>query len=79
MTDSIKDLLTNKNFEQPDEIQTIKNFVLEKYGETPQVKINNDLIIITVSSGALASSLRMELHILQQNIQSKKRLVIRIG
>jgi hypothetical protein len=79
MTNSIKDLLAAKNFEQPDEIKTIIEFVEQKYHEKPQVKISSDLIIITVSNAGVAGLFRMELHILQKKINSKRRLMIRIG
>lgn len=77
--DSIKDLLTRKDFEQPDEIQQIKDFVKAKFDEVPSVKITKNSIIISVSSASLAGALRMHLHNLTQEIQTNKKLFIRIS
>lgn len=77
--DSIKDLLTRKDFEQPDEIQQIKNFVKSKFNEEPSVKITANSIIISVSNASLAGALRVHLHHLAQDLQTKKKLLIRIS
>lgn len=77
--DSIKDLLTRKDFEQPDEIQQIKNFVKSKFDEEPAVKVTPNSIIITVSSAALAGALRVHLHHLVKDLQTDKKLLLRIS
>jgi hypothetical protein len=77
--DSIKDLLTRKDFEQPDEIQRIKDFVMSKFGEEPRVRITKDSIIISVSNASLAGALRMHLHHLAKDLETEKRLLLRIS
>lgn len=77
--DSIKDVLTRKDFEQPDEIQQIKDFVKAKFDEEPAVKVTKNSIIISVSNASLAGALRMHLHHLAKEIQTEKRLVLRIS
>lgn len=79
MTDSIKDILGGTNFEPPDEIAQIKKFVQDSFGEQPRVKIAKENIIITVSNAALAGSLRYQLHNLQNELKTTKKLLIRIG
>lgn len=79
MTDSLKDLLLKKNFERPDEVNQIKNFVLKKFGEEPSIKISQNSIVISVSNSALAGALRPEIHKLEKNLATKKRLIIRIN
>ncbi len=79
MADSIKDLLNNRDFAQPDEIQHIKTFVKNKFNETPAVKISPNSIIITVSSSSLAGALRMHLYDISQELKTTKKLLIRIG
>ena len=77
--DSIKDLLRQKDFDKPDEIQQIKDFVKSKFDEEPAVKLTTNNIIITVSSAALAGALRMHLHHLAKDLRTEKKLLIRIG
>lgn len=77
--DSIKDLLTSKEFEQPDEIQQIKDFVKSKFDEEPTVKLTKNSIIITVNSAALAGALRMHLHHLAKDLRTEKKLFLRIS
>lgn len=79
MSNSLKDLLKDMMFDEPPEIGIIKSFVNERYKHTPQVTIKESQIIIGVPNAALAGTLRMHLHELQELCQTKKRLVIRIG
>lgn len=77
--DSIKQLLTQKDFEQPDEIKLIKDFVKSKFDEEPDVKITKNSIIISVSNASLAGALRVHLHHLAKDLQTDKKLLLRIG
>jgi hypothetical protein len=77
--DSIKDVLTRKDFEQPDEIRQIKDFVKSKFNEEPAVKITKNSIIISVSSAALAGALRPHLHHLDKELGGNKKLLIKIN
>lgn len=78
MADSLKDLFSRRKFEQPDEFLHIKNFVKSRFGEDPKLKITKNTIIISVSNGAIAGALRMELHNLSEKLKTDKRLIIRI-
>ncbi len=77
--DQLGNILPNKRFAEPPAVILIKQYIQEKYETTPTVTIRPQDIIITVPSAALAGSLRMELHQLQQHAQTDKRLSIRIG
>ena len=77
--DSIKDLLIQKDFEQPYEIQQIKDFLNSKFVEEPKVKMTKNSIIISVSNASLAGALRMHLHHLAKEIRIEKKLLIRIS
>lgn len=79
MSSSLADILGSQRFDEPPEIGAIKNFVKEQFGHTPNVRITDQAIMITVSSAALAGALRPHLFQLQRSIQTKKRLVIRIA
>ena len=79
MGTSISDILSSKNFGEPDEIEAIKKFVGDNFDENPGVKITERNIIITVSNAAIAGNLRYQLHTLQANLKTTKKLLIRIG
>lgn len=79
MTDSLGNILKQQRFDEPDEIAIIKEFVNSRYQITPKVIIQPRTIVIEVSSAALAGTLRMQLHELQELCQTDKRLLIRIS
>lgn len=79
MGSSIGDILGNKKFSEPPEIKAIKEFVTNLIGTSPSVKISNDHLIINVPSAAAAGVLRFQLVNLQQKLNTKKRIIIRIG
>ncbi|TXG78129.1 hypothetical protein E6P97_00315 [Patescibacteria group bacterium] len=79
MTTSLADLLKNRAPAEPPEIAVIKEFVRTHYDAPCRVTVQTRLIVIQVSSAALAGSLRMRLHELQQQIGSERRLAIRIS
>lgn len=79
MSNSLGDILAKKDFSAPDEIEVIKAFVLDKFDQEPSIKIAGENIIITVSSASLAGALRPELHKLQEQLDTSRRLVIRIS
>ena len=78
MSDSIADLLKNRNFDEPPEVLVIKTFLHENYKADCTVSVNTRQIIIGVKGASLAGALRMRLHELQALCQTQKRLVIRI-
>ena len=79
MTDSLKDILGKRDYEKPDEITYIKNFVLTKFGEKPKVRITNRSVIINVSNASLAGALRVHLYKIERDLKLKKPLRIVIG
>lgn len=79
MGSSISDILSKRSFGEADELERIKKFVHSKFGEEPRVKIADSNIIITVSNAAIAGNLRYQLHTLQENLKTDKKLLIRIG
>ena len=77
--DSIKDVLKRKDFDAPDEIQQIKDFVKSKFDEEPRVKLTKNSIIISVSNASLAGALRIHLHHLAKELRTDKKLLLRIS
>jgi hypothetical protein len=79
MTDSLKDILGKRKYQQPDEITYIKNFVHEKFGEEPNVRITKQSVIINVSNASLAGALRVHLYKIERDLKLKKSLRIVIS
>lgn len=78
MTYSLADLLGKRDFEEPPEVVTIKNYVRDKYRVEVGVMVQPNQIIINTPGAALAGSLRMDLHRLKGILETERRLVIRI-
>lgn len=76
---SLLDILGDKDFEQPPEIATIKTFVRKKYSTDVGVNVQTHSITITTRSASLAGSLRPQLHTLKKQLDTDKKLFIRIG
>lgn len=79
MTNSLKDILLKRDYEEPAESQKIKQYVERHFQTTPTVHIQPSQIIIGVPSSALAGALRMHLRAIAEECLTTKRLVIRIG
>ncbi len=79
MSQQIGQLLGGKNYGEPPEIKQIKEFVRKEIGLTPQISITAETYVIAVSSAAAAGSLRSSLFRLQKQLNTEKRLLIRIG
>lgn len=78
MTQSISDILADKHFEEPVEISQIKSFVQSKVGLTPSINVTQDMFIINIPSASAAGALRMHLNTLASQLETNKKLVIRI-
>ena len=76
---SIADILAKKDYDEPPEIQIIKEFVRESFNSNVGVTMQPKQIIITTSSAALAGTLRMHIHTITELCGTDKRLVFRIG
>lgn len=79
MSDSLADLLANRNFDEPEESKMIKEYIFAHFQADSNVTIQANQIIISVSNSSLAGALRPKLYELQQLCETKKRLSIRIG
>ena len=74
--DNISDLLAKKGFNEPAEIKLVKDYVMNKYDEDVNVKVDMNKIYIYVKNSALASSVRMNIPEIQKICNSSKRIVI---
>lgn len=78
MTQSISSILSDKHFEEPVEITQIKTFVQSKVGMTPTINVTQEMFIINIPSASAAGALRMHLNTLASQLETNKKLVIRI-
>lgn len=79
MANSLADILSNKNFDEPPEISAIKKFVHDNYQEDVEVLVRERDIVIAGRSASLVNTLRLNMRQLQAAAQTEKRLIFRIG
>jgi hypothetical protein len=77
--DSLFNVLSNKNFDEPPEVTAVKKYVQETYQVKVTVQVRQNELIVVVPGAALANSLRLRTPELKRRCQLDKRLVIRIG
>ena len=77
--DDIAKLLPYDKFEQPVEIEKIKNYVKEKYNYSVSVIMRERDIILSVENASLASTLRLNIVDLMETCGLSKKIIIRIG
>jgi len=78
MSNSLADLLADRDFDEPPEMAAIKRFVKDTFDEDCEVLIRERDIAITVRSSSLANALRLKVTALRAAAQTEKRLVFRI-
>ena len=78
MADSLFDILSNKDFDEPPEMRAIKKYVMEHFQRDVEVSFQGTNIVVTVPSAPLANMLRYHARDMQQVAQTNKRVVLRI-
>lgn len=68
-----------KDFDAPPEVEIIKSFVRKAFSADVGVVMQTYSITITTPSASLAGSLRPLLHKLKKELDTDKKLFIRIG
>ncbi|MGH7234074.1 MAG: hypothetical protein ACREF7_01340, partial [Candidatus Saccharimonadales bacterium] len=64
--DSLNDILSRKDFDEPPESLAIKQYVREQFDEVVAVTVRERDIIIAAPSASLANTLRMRILALQR-------------
>lgn len=77
--DSLFNILSKKDFDEPSEMTSIKKYVLDEFNVEVGVQIREKDIIIKVPSAAMASTLRMRGPEIKRRCQLDKRLTFQIG
>lgn len=78
MSNSLADLLANKDFDEPNEMKAIKEFVQSNYQADVEVQMREREIIVTTPSASLANTLRLKMPELRKAAATDKRIVLRI-
>jgi hypothetical protein len=78
--DSLHSILSNRNFDEPPEVTSLKKYVDDTFQVKASVQVTGQSLIVTVASASLANTLRLRTPEIRRRCQiSEKRLVIRIG
>lgn len=78
MADSLFDVLSRKDFDEPAELRAIKRYIAEHFERDVEVGFQGNAIVVTVPSAALAGTLRYHVRAMQQAAATDKRIVLRI-
>lgn len=77
--DSLLNILSDRNFDEPPEIAAIKKYVQQEFKADVSITMREKDIIVSVPSAALANTLRLRGPEIKRRCQLDKRLVFRIG
>lgn len=77
--DSLFNILSKKDFDEPSEMASIKKYVKDEFDIDVGVQIRDKDIIIKVPSAAMAGTLRMRGPEIKRRCQLDKRLTFQIG
>jgi hypothetical protein len=77
--DSLFNILSDKDFDEPSEIKAIKLYVKKRFNADVGVKIRDRDIVVLVSSAALANTLRLDGPAMKRYCGIEKRISFRIG
>ena len=78
MSNSLADLLADRNFDEPSEMLAIKKFVQDMYQEDVEVLVRERDITVTTPSAPLANTLRLKVGELRTAANTSKRIIFRI-
>lgn len=77
--DSLFNILQDKNFDDPPEAVSIKQYARDLFREDVRVQVTDREIVITAPSAAMANTLRLHTVDIQNRVGTDRRLVFRIG
>lgn len=76
--DSLYNLLSNKNYDEPPEVAAIKGYIRSMYNAPCSVSVRGSSIVVQVTSAALAGKLRFDMQNLQAAAETDKKIILRI-
>lgn len=78
LVDSLNNILSKKDFDEPPEVQAIKKYVKDTFRIDVSVMVREKDILVIVPSAALATTLRLRGPDIKRRCQLDKRLTFRI-
>lgn len=77
--DSLSNILSRKDFDEPPEMTSIKKYVQDEFQVAVSVLVRDKDIVVQVPNAALANTLRLRGPEIKRRCQLTKRLTFRIG
>lgn len=77
--DSLRSILSDKDFDEPSEIASIKKYVKDEFQADVSVMVRDRDIVVGVPNAALANTLRLRSPEIKRRCQTTKRLTFRIA
>lgn len=77
--DSLQEIMGRKNFQPPNEMEVIKQYIERRYNSACRVKIERDTITLSLPGSALAATVQMERQSLIDSCGLNKKLFVRYG
>jgi hypothetical protein len=77
--DSLQEIMGRKNFQAPDEVKSIKEYILRRYKSRCSVRLERDSIVLLLPGSALAATVQLEREQLIEACNINKKLFIRNG
>lgn len=77
--DSLHKILSNKDFDEPPEMTSIKKYVQDEFQAKVSVLVREKDIVIGVPNASMANTLRLRGPDIKRRCQIDKRLTFRIG
>ena len=76
--ESLKDILINKNLDEPTEISALRKYYIELFDEIPELQISGDYLVVYVPNSKIASELRLRMPEITRRCQPTKKLFIKV-
>ena len=77
--ESINTLLSNRDFEEPEEVSKLKVYITRKYEADSQIRISSKGLVIIVKSSSLANVIRLSLPEIKRQLAIEQKLFIKIA
>jgi hypothetical protein len=77
--DSLKDILANKDLDEPTEVAALREYCQELFQFKPKISLRKDSIWLYAPNGMLATELRMRQPEINRRCGLTQKLVVRIG
>lgn len=77
--DSIANILSDKNLDEPSDIVSLRKFLDEEFNIDPLIKVYPNSITIFLDSPALSQMIRLRYPEIERRCQLTKKLFIKLG